>query len=150
MLARCGVAAICLSLLLFLPPPARAALPRAASVPGGVALVSLGPVFAEVGQPRAWLGEQPVLVAAEAGQWFAVVGLALDTEPGEHELRVATGERETRSIAFSVAAKNYPEQRITLKDTGKVQLSPSRPGARGGRDRRHPETQASLARHRRC
>ncbi len=125
MLANYGVAAICLSLLLFLAPPARAALPRAASVPGGVALVSLGPVFAEVGQPRAWLGEQPVLVAAEAGQWFAVVGLALDTEPGEHELRVATGERETRSIAFSVAAKNYPEQRITLKDTGKVQLSPA-------------------------
>ncbi len=111
-----------LVLALALPSLAGAGLPRAASVPGGVALVSLGPATA--GLPRAWLGEQQVLIAAEGGQWVAVVGLALDTLPGAHELRVDEAG-VTRSVRFSVKPKVYPEQRITLKDNSKVQLSTS-------------------------
>ena len=111
-----------LVLALALPSLAGAGLPRAASVPGGVALVYLGPVSARL--PRAWLGEQQVLVAAEGGQWVAVVGLALDTHPGAHELRVDEAG-VTRSVRFSVKSKDYPEQRITLKDNSKVQLSTS-------------------------
>jgi murein DD-endopeptidase MepM/ murein hydrolase activator NlpD len=127
---RYAAAGFCASLLLvlLLPSPVHAALPRAASVPGGVARVVLGPASAGGSPPRAWLGEQPVLVASDGGRWVAVVGLALDTLPGEHQLRVEAGEREaraTRSVAFSVATKDYPEQRITLKDSGKVQLSPA-------------------------
>lgn len=109
-------------LALALPSLAGAGLPRAASVPGGVALVSLGQATA--GLPRAWLGEQQVLIAAEGGQWVAVVGLALDTLPGAHELRVDEAG-VTRSVRFSVKPKVYPEQRITLKDNSKVQLSTS-------------------------
>jgi murein DD-endopeptidase MepM/ murein hydrolase activator NlpD len=121
---RYAVALLGASLLFALGLPAQAALPRAASVPGGVALVNLGPASTGSSPPRAWLGEQQVLVTAADGQWMAVVGLALDTVPGSHTLRVTAGNGgEARSVSFSVNSKDYPEQRITLKDSSKVQLS---------------------------
>ena len=116
-LFRCLTAALLLALGL----PALA-LPTAASVPGGVALIRLGAVSAGSGAPRARFGERPVLVAAENGQWFAVVGLALDLAPGNHELTVDDGSGE-RQLTFAVSEKRYPEQRITLKDTRRVTLS---------------------------
>jgi murein DD-endopeptidase MepM/ murein hydrolase activator NlpD len=110
--------------LLALATPAltHAGLPQSSSVPGGVALIPLGTLTSSATAPQAWLGEQPVLVTADADRWVAVVGLALDTPAGPHELRVITGG-ETKTQRFSVSAKHYPEQRITLKDAGKVQLS---------------------------
>lgn len=98
------------------------ALPRAAPVPGGVVLIDLGIVTTGTHKPRAWFGEVPVLVSADQGHWVAVLGLALDLPAGTHELRV--GERdEQRRLSFEVSAKHYPEQRITLKDSSKVNLS---------------------------
>jgi len=112
------------SLLCLLAFPALAeALPKALSVPGGVALIRLGAVTTPSDAPRAWLGDQPVLVASENGQWTAVVGLALDLPVGPQELRVEDGGRQ-RTLRFDVGTKKYPEQRIRLKDSGKVQLSP--------------------------
>ena len=112
------------SLLCLLAFPALAeALPKALSVPGGVALIRLGAVTTPSDAPRAWLGDQPVLVASENGQWTAVVGLALDLPVGAQELRVEDGGRQ-RTLRFDVGTKKYPEQRIHLKDSGKVQLSP--------------------------
>lgn len=112
------------SLLCLLAFPALAeALPKALSVPGGVALIHLGAMSTPNDAPRAWLGDQPVLVASENGQWTAVVGLALDLPIGPQELRVDDGVQE-RSLRFDVSPKKYPEQRIRLKDSGKVQLSP--------------------------
>ena len=108
-------------LLLTLALPALA-LPTAASVPGGVALIGLGAVSAGSVAPRARFGEQRVWVAADRGQWFAVVGLALDTAPGTHEITVDDGISE-RARTFEVREKRYPEQRITLKDSSKVTLS---------------------------
>ena len=52
------------------------ALPKASSVPGGIALIPLGAVSNQQMAPLAWLGEQPVWVVAEKDQWVAVVGLA--------------------------------------------------------------------------
>jgi murein DD-endopeptidase MepM/ murein hydrolase activator NlpD len=113
------------ALLLALAFPASVeALPRASSVPGGVALIRLGAVSTRGDPPRAWLGDQAVLVAAENGQWIAVVGLALDLPVGDHELRVDDGG-ERKVVRFEVRDKSYPEQRITLKDSSKVTLSPA-------------------------
>ena len=98
------------------------ALPKASSVPGGIALIPLGKVSNQQMAPLAWLGEQPVWVTAEKGQWVAVVGLALDLPPGTHELRI--GETDGQKILrFEVGKKSYPEQRVTLKDSSKVNLS---------------------------
>ena len=113
---------ICALLVPSLPSLAQVALPQASSVPGGVAVIPLGTISAINAPPQAWLGEQQVFVTADAHRWYAVVGLALDTPAGTHELRVHTGD-ETKILIFPVSAKRYPEQRITLKDTSKVQLS---------------------------
>jgi len=111
-------------LLLILTVPAFVyALPKALSVPGGVALIRLGESTTSAEAPRAWFGDQPVLVAADNGQWTAVVGLALDTSLGAHELRVKDGAQE-KVLPFEVSAKRYPEQRIRLKDSSKIQLAP--------------------------
>ena len=117
---------LCLKLcLLFLALPlyAHAALPQAASVPGGVALVPLGAVVANSPPPQAWLGELPVLVMPDQDKWYAVVGLPLGMKPGTHALQVKQ-DKTSRKLTFKVSPKKYPEQRITLKDKGKVELSP--------------------------
>ena len=100
------------------------ALPRESAVPGGIALVRLGKAVPGEATPRAWLGEQPVWVSAEGGQWTAVVGLALDLPPGSHQLRVDAIEQQ-REVDFVVRAKEYPAQHIRLKDSSKVTLSPA-------------------------
>ena len=111
-----------LLLLAFALPSIAYALPKALPVPGGVALIQLGAVSTHPSAPHAWLGEQPVLVSADNGQWIAVVGLALDMPPGTQALRVGDGN-EQKTMHFEVRDKHYPEQRITLKDSSKVNLS---------------------------
>lgn len=116
-------ARLCLLALAF-PLPALASLPQSSSVPGGVAVIPLGSASASAEKPQSWLGDQPVLVAADHGLWYAVVGLSLDTAPGPHELSVKIGGA-TKTLSFEVRPKHYPEQHIKLKDKGKVQLSPA-------------------------
>ncbi len=113
-----------LGLIALLAPALARALPTASSVPGGVALIHLGPIARASAAPRAWFGERPVLVAAEEGHWVAIIGLALDLPPGGHDLRVDDGSTQTQKH-FAVGAKNYPAQRITLKDSSKVILAPA-------------------------
>ncbi|WP_294259857.1 peptidoglycan DD-metalloendopeptidase family protein [Propionivibrio sp.] len=103
-------------------PSMAGALPRASPVPGGIALIDLGVVANGANRPRAWFGEQPVLVSADKGHWIAVLGLALDLPERRHELRVSA-QGEQMFLSFDVRAKHYPEQRITLKDSSKVNLS---------------------------
>lgn len=113
----------CFLLLLVLSLPAHASLPQASNVPGGVALIPLGTVAEHAQTPQAWLGKQPVLVTADKGKWFAVVGLPLNMKTGLHTLHAKVNGKII-SLAFKVKPKKYPEQRITLKDKGKVELSP--------------------------
>ena len=117
----CAIAVFLLALAL--PFPALA-LPEESRVPGGIALVRLGAVSLDSAEPRVWLGEQPVWVSANNGQWVAVVGLALDLPPGAHNLRTDDGEVQ-RQVEFDVRPKNYPSQHIRLKDSSKVTLSPA-------------------------
>jgi len=117
------LARVCLLIALAVPAIVHA-LPKASNVPGGIALIPLGPVSAQGKAPRAWLEDQPVLVSAESGQWFAVVGLALDLPTGTHDLHVGEGV-EQKLLHFEVGSKRYPEQHITLKDKSKVNLSPT-------------------------
>ncbi len=109
--------------VLALPLLAHASLPQSSSVPGGVALVPLGPV-AGANKPKSWLDDQPVLVTADHKKWYAVVGIPLDMKPGTHELSVKMGG-DTKTASFVVKTKKYPEQHITLKDKSKVELSPA-------------------------
>jgi murein DD-endopeptidase MepM/ murein hydrolase activator NlpD len=97
------------------------ALPRHEPVPGGVAVVDLG--AASAAAPRARWGEQPLAVLKEGGRWVTLLGIPLDTAPGELEIGVFSGS--TASVKkIQVRSKAYPEQRLTIKDQRKVDPDP--------------------------
>ena len=97
------------------------ALPKDTPVPGGVAVIDLGPA----GQPAptARWGEQPLAVVGDHGRWFALLGIPLDTLPGELEIAVFSGSTATVRIV-AIGIKNYPEQRLIIKDQRKVEPNP--------------------------
>jgi murein DD-endopeptidase MepM/ murein hydrolase activator NlpD len=86
-------------------------------VPGGVAVIDLG---TGAQTPKATYQGKPVMVIKEQGvRWLAVVGLPLTVKPGTEQLN--TGGR---TIGFTVGAKKYPEQHITLKNKRQVNPNP--------------------------
>lgn len=103
------------------------ALPQHSPVPGGIALIDLGP--ANQPAPTARWGEQPLAVIEDKGHWFALLGIPLDTLPGEMEISIFSGSTLGPAFNSVVAAskniairpKNYPEQRLTIKDKRKVE-----------------------------
>lgn len=112
-------------------------LPRAEPVPGGIAIISLpvSPIpekdwWARIAQdnkptpPVAYFNGQRILITPNETGWAAIVGLPLDTTPGEYRLEVqpVTGIKET--IEFTVRGKEYAAQHITLKDQRKVEPPP--------------------------
>lgn len=86
-------------------------------VPGGVAVVDLGPAAQA---PSARFDGKPVLVVKEQDTWLAIVGLPLTQKPGTASL-----SEGTRVLSFNVASKKYPEQRITLKNKRQVNPDPA-------------------------
>lgn len=98
-------AALAAALLACLPPGFAA--PDARPVPGGIALVDLGPVSGPA--PTATYRGRRVLVRRHADRWQAVVGIPLDAPPGPHALQ-ASGRR----VPFDVLPFRYPEQRLAV------------------------------------
>ena len=86
-------------------------------VPGGVAVVDLGPAAAA---PKATYQGKPVLVVKEQDNWLAIVGIPLTVKPGNE--RISSGGR---TLPFIVGFKKYPEQRITLKNKSQVNPAPA-------------------------
>lgn len=95
--------------------------PRESYVPGGVAIVPLG---AHKEAPAAFYDGTRVLVMREGERWRAIVGIPLEAAPGQHSVEMRHAERESTRLVFSVAEKEYPEQRITLADETKVTPPP--------------------------
>lgn len=109
-------------------------LPVESAVPGGVALVDLGPIGAE--RPSASHDGRPVLVRRRDASWVAVVGLALATDPGQPQLLlVRQGGAPERRVHFALGPKAYAEQRLKVAPRH-VELSP-RDQARYERERDH-------------
>ena len=88
-------------------------LPHEERVPGGVAVLPLG----ENGSAApgvVYLGSQVLVVrkamASGAGEWFAVVGLGLDAQPGPAKIDIAG----RATIDFRIEPKAYREQRLTV------------------------------------
>ncbi|MDX5410081.1 MAG: peptidoglycan DD-metalloendopeptidase family protein [Thauera sp.] len=118
---RCAIAAA-LALLAWLAalPAAAGELPRARSVPGGVAVVELGPALVA---PRASVDGVPVLVSGRPGGWVAVVGIPLEAAAGALYLDVRGEDAPPRRLEVAVAPVRYAEQRLRVAP-GKVDLSP--------------------------
>jgi murein DD-endopeptidase MepM/ murein hydrolase activator NlpD len=110
------------------------ALPRFdAAVPGGVVSLPLG---RSALQPQATLAGVPVLVMGSAAAgWVAVLGLPLAAKPGTQTLAVQDASGGTRRLPFTVKAKRYAEQRLTVAPRH-VDLSPD-DLARHERERAH-------------
>ena len=101
--------------LLLIPLPLLAAsLPHSEAVPGGVAIVDLGP--AREPAPVVRYGKQRVMVLASEGRWQAVVGIPLEAKAGEHRLLEGDGTAQV----FGVHTKAYETQHLTIKDKRKV------------------------------
>ena len=130
-----AAAALVLAALLCAPHANAVELPRARSVPGGVALVDLGPALVA---PQASVDGVPVLVSGRPGGWTAVVGIPLEAEPGERVLAVRREGAPAESVRFAVSPVRYAEQRLKVAP-GKVDLSPQ-DLARHEREREHSAT----------
>ncbi|HXQ64441.1 MAG TPA: hypothetical protein VN787_06275, partial [Steroidobacteraceae bacterium] len=101
---------------------AHAALPAARPVPGGVAILDLGPA---TGSPPSVVRDtRRVLVAADAGRWYAVVGIPLAATPGSESVDVAAGDGSRRTQSFAVEPKQYVTQQLTVAPKH-VDLSPA-------------------------
>ncbi|HET7569331.1 MAG TPA: peptidoglycan DD-metalloendopeptidase family protein [Gammaproteobacteria bacterium] len=107
-------------LLIFLstvPTAFAATLPTPSPVPGGIAIVPL-PAHAE----QASYDGRRVMVMPHDGRRYAVIGVPLDTQPGEQTLTVKTAGGERR-LSFQVNPKQYATQRLTIKNKSMVTLS---------------------------
>ena len=90
-----------------------APLPQAEPVPGGVAVVPLGPDTGPA--PRATFEGDRVVVLKDERKWLAVVGIPLNAKPGSYAVRAGG-----RKLSFTVRDKRYREQRVTIKNRRKV------------------------------
>jgi len=108
-------------------------LPRSVPVPGGVAVVKLGPAGTP---PRARFDGERVMVAGQPSEWLAVVGIPLSAQAGRKlPLRVERKGRAPETILVAVAPKEYATQHLTVKPE-QVDLSPQ-DLARYERERAH-------------
>lgn len=111
------------------------ALPPHTPVPGGIVLIDLGSDRQPA--PSAQWGEQPLAVVSDNGRWVALLGIPLDTLPGELEIRSFFGSTAS-DHSVAIRPHNYPEQRLTIKDQRKVDPDPE-DLARIAREKAHTE-----------
>lgn len=86
------------------------ALPETAPYPGGIARVPL-PVEA---QPKARYEGDRVMVVEKSDQWYALVGIPIDTEPGTEWVHVTGPNGAEFTVSFNVIPHDYPAQYIHL------------------------------------
>lgn len=111
------------------------AVPPNTPVPGGIALIDLG--NDRNPPPQARWGDQPLAVVRAGGRWIALLGIPLDTLPGELEIRSFSGlTADVHTIP--IRPYSYPEQRLTIKDQRKVDPDPD-DLARIAREKAHTE-----------
>ena len=103
-------------------PGAGAALPAASLVPGGVAVLDLGPAAGLA--PSVYRDTQRVLVHAEGGHWYAIVGIPLATVGGRTSLSVTAADGARRTLHYRVTPKHYLTQKLSVEPKH-VDLSPT-------------------------
>jgi murein DD-endopeptidase MepM/ murein hydrolase activator NlpD len=90
-------------------------LPRESRVPGGVAIIELGPGPEPPGEVVFNAHRAPVLPGP--GGWVAIIGIPLDTAPGAQAAEfLPAGETGRRALEFSVTGKKYAEQHLKVQN----------------------------------
>ncbi|MGL6224452.1 MAG: peptidoglycan DD-metalloendopeptidase family protein [Steroidobacteraceae bacterium] len=97
------------------PAASNATLPRDTRVPGGLAVLDLGPGEASPG--AVYFGQYRAPVVRTADGWKAIVGIPLATEPGRQRVKLVTpaSDDAARELAFEVAPKAYATQKLTVE-----------------------------------
>ena len=89
------------------------ALPQNEPVPGGVVVMELP---ASATAPVVHFDGHRIMVVKQVGHWYAVAGISLSTTPGEKSLTVELVSKPARRIAFNIQPKQYPEQRLIIRN----------------------------------
>ena len=90
-------------------------LPKEATVPGGIAIISIK----SENKPDAYFYDRKVMVIGETNDWKAVIGIPLSAKPGTHSLTVKNGESDNE-YRFEIDNKEYETQYLTIKNKRKV------------------------------
>jgi murein DD-endopeptidase MepM/ murein hydrolase activator NlpD len=107
--------------VLCLPFATMAELPQANPVPGGIAIIAVGPDSTPA--PLVQFQKQRVLVVRSNGMWNAVVGLPLTQDTGEQQLVISDGGAP-HTFSFQVLPKEYEAQYLTLANKRQVDPTP--------------------------
>jgi murein DD-endopeptidase MepM/ murein hydrolase activator NlpD len=96
-------------------------LPVESRVPGGIALLDLGQGDSAPGEVV--YNEHRAPVIRSDGRWVAVIGIPLSVTPGTERaiLLGGDGSRSRQELPFVVDAKQYQEQRLTIKNRRQVE-----------------------------
>lgn len=86
--------------------------PFARPVPGGIALVDVGPTTGA--PPVVTRDGRRVLVRAQDGRWQAVVGIPLEATVGNDSIVVAAADGARRTVPFAVESRDYVTQRLKV------------------------------------
>ena len=92
------------------------------AVPGGIALVELGPAGNVL--PEVTKDKRAIAVVKRDGLAVAIIGIPLRTKAGKHSLDVKEVSGKRRKASYVVSAKQYEEQRITIQNKRKVNPAP--------------------------
>lgn len=87
-------------------------LPLARPVPGGIALVDVGPATGT--PPIVTRDGRRVLVRASDGRWQAVVGIPLEAAAGQDSIVVGAADGARRTVQFAVESRDYVTQRLKV------------------------------------
>ncbi|MFK8015912.1 MAG: peptidoglycan DD-metalloendopeptidase family protein [Gammaproteobacteria bacterium] len=98
------------------------AQPTHLAAPGGVVLIPVAD--ATTPKPQVRLGDKRAAVVMAGDQWEAVVGVPLKTEPGDRFVTVTPSEGAAFRVTFTVDARDYPEQRLIVKNPRHVNPNP--------------------------
>jgi murein DD-endopeptidase MepM/ murein hydrolase activator NlpD len=110
-----------LVVFLLVPPAAGRSglLSHMAPVPGGIAILALPEEMAT--PPLVYYEGQRVMVRQHDHRWVAIAGIPLEAQPGMHTLQVRRGTRPPQAVPFTVHAKEYAVQHITLQNRRMVE-----------------------------
>ena len=109
-----------------------AQLPRHVSVPGGIAVISLG---GSRERPVAHQAQVPLLVVGNPSAWTALVGIPLAAPAGRATVQAQLDSGPLRTFDYEVRPKKYLTQQLRVAP-GQVDLSPG-DQARYQREREH-------------
>ena len=92
-------------------------LPETNNVPGGVVIV---PLYQESSaMPQAKFQDRKVMVVRDNDRWLAIIGIPIKLKPGEYQL-TTVADGKTNHYPFEIVDKQYPVQRLTIKNRRKV------------------------------